>query len=99
MSPSLSVGFAKSGAELNDRLPELEIAKAELSVPAFDKVTSSPSASVVVISNTFVCTLVTYTLVERSTNVGALSLRLFMLTRTFGEVADKDPSLATTAKE
>ena len=50
----LKAGFAKSGAEVKDRLPESEIVKTELSVPAFDSVTSSPSASFVVISNTFV---------------------------------------------
>ena len=64
---------------MKDRLPESEIVKTELSVPAFDSVTSSPSASVVKISKTFVWPLVTSTLVERSTNVGALSLRLFKI--------------------
>ena len=84
---------------MKDKLPESDIVKAELSVPAFSNVISSPSASVVAISNTFVWPFVTSTLEERSTNIGALSFRLFMLTRTFGEVADKDPSFATTAKE
>ena len=46
--------YLTSKAELKDRLPESEIVKAELSVPAFDSVTSSPSASVVEISKTFV---------------------------------------------
>ena len=84
---------------MKDKLPESDIVKAELSVPVFANVISSPSASVVVTSNTFVWPLVTSTLEERSTNIGALSFRLFTATRTFGEVADKDPSFATAAKE
>ena len=77
------------------KVPEKVVPDKEVALPIRGNVSNtepSPngSASVVEISKTFVWPLVTSTLVERSTNVGALSLRLFMLTRTFGEVADKE---------
>ena len=69
------------------------------SVPIFPRLTSSPSASDVEISKTFVCPFVTSTLVARLTNTGALSFKLLTEINIFGEVAVNEPSLAITANE
>ena len=83
---------------MNDKFPESEILNNELSVPLLDKVTSSPSASVVDISTTFDWPFVTSILVDRSTNVGALSFMLVIVTVNSGDVADNSPSVAMTFK-
>ena len=94
----LSPGFAKSGAEANDKFPESEIVNKELSIPLLDKVTSSPSASIVDISTTLDWPFVTSILEDRSTNVGALSFRLVIVSVNSGDVADNSPSEAITFK-
>ena len=68
----------------------------ELSVPPFDKDTSSPSASSVDMSKTLDCPFVTSILVNRSTNVGALSFKFVIVSINSGDVAVRDPSDATT---
>ena len=83
---------------MKDKLPESEISNNELSVPAFDKLTSSPSSSFVVTSNTFVWPLVTSILVERSTNVGALSLIFKISIDIKDDVIDISPSDALIKK-
>ena len=83
---------------MNDKFPESEILNNELSVPLLDKVTLSPSASVVVISTTLDWPFVTSILVERSTNVGALSFRLVIVSMNSGDVVENSPSVAITFK-
>ena len=96
LSPLLSPGFAKSGALVKDKFPESEIVNNELSVPDLDKLTSSPSASLVEISKTFVWPLVTSISVTRSLKIGALSFKFVIVTENSGDVAVSDPSDATT---
>ena len=74
------------------------ISKSAPSVPNTVKETSSPSASFVVTSKTFICPFVTSTLSDRSIKTGSLSFIFKIVTEKSGEVEVRFPSEAITFK-
>ena len=73
LSPSVSVGDAKEGLELNTMTPSEEIDNAAASAPVSERVGVSPSASVTVTVKTEVCPLETSVFAAKSAITGALS--------------------------
>ena len=94
----LSLGFEKSGGEVNDKLPESDIVNNDASSPLLDKETSSPSASSVVMSRTLDWPLVTSISVTRSTKIGALSFTFVIVIINSGDVEENSPSVAIIFK-